>query len=152
MKDPRNIRKQAAELLASQKLAVLATQGGGQPYGSVISFAVTTDLKQVLFATPRTTRKYDNMRADHRVALVVDNRENSEADLHRAMALTITGDAEEVSPEGREDGLRIYLEKHPNLKGFVTSPSCALVCVRVHSMFLVQRFQEVSVLHMTEAT
>jgi len=150
MSDTDPIRRQAARLLATQKLAVLATHGAGQPYGSLVSIAVTDDLRHVLFATTRSTRKFENLRADPRVALVVDNRQNTEADLHRAMALTLTGRAEEIPPEDRDAGLRLYLERHPYLKDFVTSPTCALVRVRVQSLYLVQRFQEVSVLHMPE--
>ena len=37
-------------LLESQKLAVLATHREGQPYGSLVSFASTPDMKQIRFA------------------------------------------------------------------------------------------------------
>ena len=62
-------------LLESQKLAVLATHREGQPYGSLVSFVATEDMKQILFATTRSTRKYANLTADDRVAMVIDNRE-----------------------------------------------------------------------------
>ena len=41
------------ELLASQRSAALATQEGGQPYLSLMAFAATPDLKQLIVATDR---------------------------------------------------------------------------------------------------
>ena len=46
------------ELVTGQPYAVLCTQGGGQPYGSLIATGFTPDLRHVLFATPITTRKF----------------------------------------------------------------------------------------------
>ena len=46
--------------------------------------------------------------------------------------------------------LNIYLKKHPYLKDFVNSPTCALVLVRVDTYFLVRRFQEVSEIHVKD--
>jgi len=38
---------------------------------------------------------------------------------------------------------KMYLAKHPHLKEFVTSPTCALVKIRVDVYYLVWRFQNV---------
>lgn len=131
-------------LLESQKLAVLATHMGGQPYGSLVSFAPTHDGKELLFATTRATRKYANLTADERVALVIDNRSNQESDFHEATAVTATGRADEPSGPERDRLQGIYLAKHPYLKDFVTSPTCALLRVKVETYYLVCRFQQVT--------
>ena len=145
-------KKRLEELLKSQKLAVLATHNQGQPYGSLVSFAATEDLKQILFATTRSTRKYANLKEDTRVAMVIDSRENTERDLHKAIAVTITGKAEETKPSDEEVYFSIYLEKHPYLKDFVKSPTCALLKVKVDTYYLVRRFQEVTELHVEDWT
>ena len=132
------------ELLESQKLAVLATRTEGSPHGSLVSFAAAPDMKAILFATTRSTRKYVNLTREPHVTLVIDNRENAARDLHKAMALTVKGRAEEVPPEDLQGCLAVYLRKHPYLKGFVSSPTCALVRVRVETYSLVRRFQEVT--------
>jgi hypothetical protein len=44
------------ELLESQRLAVLSTQGQVQPYSNLVAFAATPDLKYLIFATARATR------------------------------------------------------------------------------------------------
>ena len=136
------------ELFAGQRLAVLTTrEEGGHPYANLMAFAVSDDLKSLLLVTSRSTRKYANLEADPRVALLVDNRAHEASDIHEAMAVTVLGDAEEVAGAKRERLLRVYLEKHPHLEAFASAPSCALFQVHVRSYYLVRRFQEVMELH-----
>ena len=84
------VRKLLKNLFSSQPLAVLASQGDGQPYGNLVAFAATDDLKSLLFATARATRKYANIIKDPRVAMVIDSRTNQKVDFQRAVAVTAT--------------------------------------------------------------
>jgi heme iron utilization protein len=135
------------DLFSSQSLAVLATYGSEQTYGSLVAFAATDDLKSLLFATTRATRKFDNLTRHPKIALVMDNRANQESDFHQAVAVTATGTATEVEPSERNRLLSLYLSKHPYLKEFVSSPTCALLRVDVDSYIVVSQFQNVMELH-----
>ena len=146
-KDLTKIKRDLKKLLQSQPLAVLATQNQGQPYASLVAFASSDDLKSLYFATTRSTRKYANMSGDSRVALLVDNRSNKASDFRWAMAATATGKVKEVSPAKRKGVLDLYLTKHPHLKEFVRSPTCALCEIRVQTFFVVTRFQHVVEVH-----
>lgn len=150
MKDESHLRTVLTELFTSQQLAVLATQGGGQPYSSLVAFAATDDLRHLLFATTRTTRKYANLSGESRVAMLVDNRSNQDSDFHNAVAATAIGRVEEVEDHEKERLLGFYLNKHPYLEEFVTAPTCALLRVRVERYYLVSRFQNVMELHMVQ--
>ncbi|MDD3580146.1 MAG: pyridoxamine 5'-phosphate oxidase family protein [Desulfobacca sp.] len=143
MKNLAETRDIIKELLFSQKLAVLSTHQQGQPYTNLMAFAVTDDLKFFLFATTRATRKYSNLMADSRVSLLVDNRANQESDFSEAAAVTALGKAWELQGLERQQFLKIFLDKHPYLQEFVSSPSCALLRVKVEKYILVTRFQEV---------
>ena len=143
------IKETLGDLLTSQQLAVLATHHDGQPYASLVAFAATQDLKELLFATAQTTRKFANLTRDSRVSLLVDSRSNRDADIHEAVAVTVIGTADEVEEMDRGRYLAIYLGKHPHLEEFVKAPSCALIRVRVASYNLVSRFQKVMELHVT---
>jgi nitroimidazol reductase NimA-like FMN-containing flavoprotein (pyridoxamine 5'-phosphate oxidase superfamily) len=134
-------------LFPSQKLAVLATQSKEQPYGNLVAFVATKDLKHLLFATTRATRKYTNISENPRVAMVMDNRSNQEADFHQAAAVTATGVAKEVKGSEKETLLRLYLSGHPYLKDFVSSPTCALLKMNVETYYVVRQFQNVMELH-----
>ena len=132
------------ELLSSQPLGVLSTQDGGRPHASLVAFAVSEDLREVLFATPRTTRKFAHLTSDARGAILVDNRTNTPADFHRAVTATARGTVDEIPHEEKEASLGPYLARHPHLSDFVRAPSCALMRLRVEGYTLVQRFQEVT--------
>lgn len=130
--------------LLGEKLAVLSTHTAGQPYASLVAFAATEDLTRIVFATSRPTRKYANLRADARVALLVDSRRNEESDFHRAEAVTVIGTVAELTGAERDRYLPLYLEKHPALADFVGAPTCALLCISVARYIRVKNFQRVT--------
>ncbi len=149
MSNPGTTKAVLRALLTSQRLAVLATrEEDGQPYVNLMAFAVSDDLRTILLVTGRSTRKYANLHADQRVALMIDSRSHQTSDIHEAVAATVLGDAEEVSGAERERLLPAYVAKHPHLREFASSPSCALFRVHVRSYYLVRRFQEVTELHL----
>ena len=127
----RDLRQLLRQLFAAQRLCVLATQGRGQPYGSLVAFAETEGIDSLLFATSRASRKYSNLSTDPRVALIIDSRSNADADFSQALAVTATGSAHEASGEARERLAKVYLAKHPHLAEFVRSPQTALCRVEV---------------------
>ena len=136
------------ELLETQLLGVLGTHHGGEPYTSLVGFASTPDLRHLLFVTGRSTRKHDNLVADARASMLVDNRTNRAADFTEASAATGVGEVEEVGDEDRSEFQRIFLAKHPHLADFVRSPSCAMLRLRVTVYYVVTQFQHVIELHL----
>ncbi|UCE57130.1 MAG: pyridoxamine 5'-phosphate oxidase family protein [Desulfobacterales bacterium] len=144
------IQQQLRELFESQNLAVLATHRSRQPYASLVAFYATEDLKHLFFVTPKTTRKFENLKADAKVAMLVNSTTNQAVDFHQAVSVTVVGTAAEIVGPERQPILKRYLEKHPYLEDFVRSPSCALVRVSAKSYFMVQNFQNVMELHLNQ--
>ncbi len=147
MNDERSHMDLLRELLETQLLGVLGTHHDGEPYTSLVGFAATPDLKQLLFATGRSTRKRANLLHDARASMLVDNRTNRPADFTEASAATAVGVVEEISDSNRPKFDRIFLTKHPHLEDFVRSPSCVLLQLRVSVYMVVNRFQHVIELH-----
>jgi nitroimidazol reductase NimA-like FMN-containing flavoprotein (pyridoxamine 5'-phosphate oxidase superfamily) len=135
------------ELFRTQGLAVLSTHGEGGPYASLVGFAATEDLKSLLFATSRSTRKYANLMGESHAAMLVDSRSNQDSDFHNAIAVTATGRTEEVTAAERDALLKTYLDKHPHLTEFVSAPTCALLHLAVDTYYVVERFQHVVEIH-----
>lgn len=143
MEDLKTLRAGLEEMLRAQRLAVLSTSDPeSAPYSNLVSFAAL-DAGRILFATPRATRKFENLKADNRVALLVDNRRNEETDFHEALAATGLGRAVELSGEERARGIAAYAAKFPFLEEFVRAPSCALFRTDVEKWIVVTRFQNV---------
>lgn len=132
------------QLCQEQSFAVLATQGDGQPYTSLIAFATNDSLTGLVFATPVETRKYHLLTRNARVSVMIDNRANQPDSINRISGLTMTGVAR-IPKEAYEKAVweELLLEKHPYLRGFVQSPGAALVVVDAVRYFYVRRFQEV---------
>ena len=144
------IHQDLKELLLSQNLAVLSTHQDGQPYASLVAFVAAEDLKHLFFVTPKTTRKFANLSADCRVAMLINSSQNQAADFHQALSVTVIGSAEEISGDEKKNYLKFYLARHPYLQDFAKSPTCALVRVTAQSYYLVKNFQNVMELHVSE--
>lgn len=131
-------------LMSEQPYAVLCTQGGGQPYGSVIAFAANQELNTVVFVTPIATRKYRLLSECDRVALVVDNRAGSPGDLSRIDAVTATGKALALHESSvAEAWQELLIHKHPHMRDFICAPSTAVVRIDILRYLHVVRLQEV---------
>jgi nitroimidazol reductase NimA-like FMN-containing flavoprotein (pyridoxamine 5'-phosphate oxidase superfamily) len=139
-----SLERTIRRLLAGQPYGVLCTQGQGQPYGSLVAYAMTPDLDSAVFSTQRATRKYRLLSECDHVALVVDNRSGLPDQLMDVEAVTATGRAHEVAtgPEF-EQWSRLLTDRHPYLDTFVRSDSCALFRIDIVRYFHVSRFQEV---------
>jgi len=140
---------QIREMFLTQRLAVLSTRNGEQPYSNLICFVASDDLSHILFATTRATRKYANLMLEGRVALLVDNRSNDPADTFRALAVTALGVARELEGDEAGQARRVYTGRHPHLEEFVSSPSTAMLCLDVEKYITVRRFQDVTELRVT---
>jgi len=145
-----DIKKQIRELFINQKLAVLSSHHSGQPYASLIAFVGKEDLKEIFFITPRTTRKFANLMADSRVAILINSSLNMDSDFHEAVSVTALGNAKEINGDEKNDILGLYLTKHPYLEAFATSPTCALVGVIITTYVMVRNFQHVMELHIDQ--
>jgi heme iron utilization protein len=143
-------KAQLEELFSSQPLAALSTYGNSQPYCNLMAFASSDDLRYVIVATSRETRKYMNIQEEPQVSLLIDNRSNQVSDFRNAQAVTVIGRAKEATGQKRDEFLEMYLRKHPYLRDFALSPTCALIMVEVERYLIVSRFQNVMVLIMKE--
>lgn len=143
--DPGLVQERLREMDGRERFAVLATQEEDGPYASLVAYALSPDLRTVIFATPKNTRKYKNIvKMDH-VALLIDDR-SGDLPIAKGEAITLTGPAKPLR-KGRErdEMVRVYLGKHQDLKGFVESPTTALVALRINQAVHVCNFQTVTV-------
>lgn len=137
--------KQMLASLENMRFAVLATSDEGGPYASLIAFAFTPDCKTVIFATPKATRKYRNMRSQKSVSILIDNRSQTPEDLSRAEAVTLVGTVRPVRTGARkEEYSKLFSDKHPQLASFINEPGTALMAVVIEQAIHVTRFQDVS--------
>lgn len=139
----KDVRKKIAKLLTDQKLGILATLGKDYPYQSIVAFWGSRDMKHIVFATKRSTSKYDNIKNKSQVSFFIDNRSNEQSDFIDAIGITALGDVRELNGASKKKFMRLYLGKHPYLEGFLSSPDCALFMIKVKAYYVVWHFHEV---------
>ncbi|MFH1878132.1 MAG: pyridoxamine 5'-phosphate oxidase family protein [Candidatus Omnitrophota bacterium] len=132
-----------SSVLLNQNLGVLATTGEEYPYTSLVGFVPTEDMKNIIFATMRQTRKYNNIKKHPRVSILVNSSTNSTEDFKDAAAITIMGEAVPCSGQERKKMEDVYLKRFPFLEDFIKNPSCEIVIVKVDRYISVTKFQNV---------
>lgn len=142
-----DIKKQALDqiknLFDSQAFAVLSTQKNGQPYANLVAVAATDDLEEIIFLTPNTTRKYENLTDNSKVAILINDSRNEADDINKAVCVTATGTATIAENQERKKLLNLFIKRHPHLTAFSAEPTTVLVCVAVDTFFVVSQFQNV---------
>jgi nitroimidazol reductase NimA-like FMN-containing flavoprotein (pyridoxamine 5'-phosphate oxidase superfamily) len=142
------LRELIRDIMKRKKFGALATTAGRRPHSTLVAVAPTPDLKRILLATPRCTRKFANLQDNPHVSLLIDSSGQGDVDFEQACAVTAVGTAREPSPQERERFVEFYLGRHPGLRDFVRSPSCALIEIDVEVYYLARHFQEVMEWHM----
>jgi nitroimidazol reductase NimA-like FMN-containing flavoprotein (pyridoxamine 5'-phosphate oxidase superfamily) len=129
-----------------QPHAVLATESQGQPYTSLIAYALTPDASGILFITPKSTRKHKNILKYKKVSLLLDTRTNTPEDYMAAESITILGKARPVRKGVQWKRLSsIFIKKHPKLRKVTASPEIALIIVEMTTCIHVTQFQSVTI-------
>jgi nitroimidazol reductase NimA-like FMN-containing flavoprotein (pyridoxamine 5'-phosphate oxidase superfamily) len=131
LKNERLLKK----IIGGQYFAVLNSVGDGRPYSNLIAFAISSDMKSLVFVTARDTRKYRNIKEHRDISILIDNRTNQLSDIKNANAITVTGTAREVT-ENRDVLQTLFLERHPGLKQFVFSPDNAVMLVAIQEYII----------------
>ncbi len=149
---PDRVRKGAEDVLErlsaldrNQLHAVLATESDGQPYTSIIAYALAPDKKGIIFSTPGKTQKYKNILKNNRVSLLIDTRSNTEKDYMGAESLTVLGHAKPVRKGRRWSELaELLIKKHSVLNTIIHSPETKLILIKITRCIHVTKFQTVS--------
>ena len=143
--DREDVAARIERLVDSQPFAVLCTQGQGQPYGSLVAYAMEKGMRFATFATPRATRKFRLLSECDNIALLIDNRPSFPGELMKIEAVTATGKAALLEHGADfERWAALLTGRHPYLAHFVRSDSCGLFRVEILRYLHVCRFQEVS--------
>lgn len=135
-----------AQLLGRQLQGVMATQDEDRLHTSLMAFAETPNLSQLVIATLRETRKHANLLRNPQVSFLVDNRCNSATDYAAAVAISVQGQAGDVAANDDADLRALFLHKQPHLGEFVSMTGCALMRIQVAHYRVISHFDVVETL------
>lgn len=141
-----SISTRIRELYTEKRFGVFSSIWRNQSHQTLVCFVVTEDLKFVLFATPRESRKFINSQLFEKVSFFVDSTHNDPTDLTKAITVAAVGKAysgDKLSENKKDEFLKLYLKKHPYQEQFISSPSTQFVLLEVDHYQFVQNFQTV---------
>lgn len=141
------ISKQAAlikitDVLGKQKFMTLATDAGDHLHTSLLCYTISKDLHCVFFGTPRTTRKYRNLKKNGKNAINFSDDRNEDRDTHRAFSVTAHGTAYELVDE-RDEHATLLIKRFPHLEDFYRDPAVAIFRVKIDEYSITGDFQDV---------
>ena len=139
----RDLARRLRSLLSSQPLGVLATLLDGAPHQSLMAFVASEDLKEIYFASYADTRKVVALSRDRQAAFLVASRTDPGTEFQAASAVMASGTAEPLSADEARAVLPLYLQRHAQMRLFVSSPSCLMFRMRVERYRLVSGVDEV---------
>lgn len=104
------------DYIESQPLGIIATVGKeGKPEAALVGVTEVGNL-ELVFGTPNTSRKYQNLKENSHVALVIGT------DATEAITVQYEGEAEELSGEECERCKNLHSTKNPRAKKFADQP------------------------------
>jgi uncharacterized pyridoxamine 5'-phosphate oxidase family protein len=142
MNNPSEAKELLRKVVRAQRFAVLATLSSQQPYSNLVAFAISDDLRHIVFATNRNTQKYRNILLNDRVALLIDTRSNNLSDFIEALAITALGIAGEPTGDESDKLVQSYLYRYPSLVEFLQRPDVGIISVLVTD-YIIARFDSV---------
>jgi pyridoxine/pyridoxamine 5'-phosphate oxidase len=115
-------QSQLIELLRERGLAVIASRGpGGEPQAALVGIAAT-DRAELLFDTSTSSRKYANLTADPRVAVVIGWEDE--------VTCQLEGLADVLQGAELRRGQQFYFAQYPGGRQRAAEPDIALIRVR----------------------
>lgn len=137
------LKNEISRILNQQIQCVLATVKNNQPYQHMMAFAFSEDLSRIYLATYMDTRKFRNMRSNHSVSLLWDNRSGSAEDHVDGLSLIASGNAELVARDSINNVGEMLLTRNPALKVLLEDESCRLFVIMINGYQWTKGYQEV---------
>ncbi|WP_051202983.1 pyridoxamine 5'-phosphate oxidase family protein [Desulfovibrio aminophilus] len=116
------------ELFLGASHGVLATTGPGGPHASLMGLAPAGAGPGLYLVTGRNSRKFRNLLADPRAALLLDDRAaDPRPEPGAVRALTVLGRVRVLEGEEERPAAAAIAARHPHLRGFVDAPDAAFL-------------------------
>jgi len=144
MNNPIQIKKYIEGILQTCRLAVLATESHGQPHASLIAITPLQGFRQIIFATYRNTRKFENILHNGRVAVLIQGEDMDSLNQQKGFALTAFGSAQELGISEVEEAVHAHLIRHPDLESLMHSGGFVIIRIKVETYQVVRGIDDVT--------
>jgi len=131
-------------LVKEKDMCVLATVSNNRPHCSLMAYVANEAATEIYMVTFKNTKKYQNLRENPWVSLLIDTREEDLGSRRpRAKAITVTGVFEQIRDHNLRHQIReTLLSRHAQLEGFADHPEAEVFSIRIHSFLLLDGIKD----------
>ena len=113
-------------------------------YFQLVGFSYLDDLSEFVIPVQKDSRKYNLLVKEKDVCLVMDNRDTNPPSPNHIEGVNLLGRANLVSEDGDRERLKgQIMKRHPQLRAFVSSPTCSFFVIIPKTFYYIVRFQEI---------
>jgi hypothetical protein len=110
----------------------------------LIAITAFQGFRQIIFATYRKTRKFENILHNGRVAVLIQGEDLDSSNQQKGFALTAFGHAQEIGISELEEAKHDHMERHPDLESMLNSGDFAFIRIKVEAYQVVRGIDDVS--------
>jgi len=126
------------ELLCASRLCFLATAEVNNPHLSLMNFTYSRQGDQIILATRRETKKYEQILSSANVAILIHDfphlaLSEAEQEHGRSLSITLNGTVHVCPPGSKEeaDNRSIHLAQNPDYRQFIVGDDIAVLIVKI---------------------
>lgn len=134
------LREKVKSLIQGQDTCVLATASGNRPHCSLMAYVANASCNKIYLMTFKDSRKYQNLRENPLVSLLIDTRQDtSKSDHSETIALTLSGRFQPILEETERKRISKELSRrHPELKDLFENPEGEPMRIIIESFLLLE--------------
>ncbi len=142
--------KQMTAMVLENDICVLATAGGSRPHCSLMAYVPDETGERLFMATSGGSRKFENLRKNPHVSLLIDTRTKDPREKTRA--LTVSGTCKTVDDRNESKAAAARLKSaHPHVAGLLADPDVKILCVKAASFLLLHGVSEAHFLELVSS-
>jgi len=135
--------KLCVDLLCSNSILVLATQGEDGPYTSLMAYSCTSDGREIYMLSSKKSQKWVNIQNNPQVSLLVDDRDGKlKQNRSSIKALTVTGEFIKIDAEKKDTIMKHFAIDNPEINSSFSGPDCDIICIKATSFLLLDGPQQ----------
>lgn len=124
-------------MIKENTLCVLATEGEGKPYCSLMTYMPDEELRMLYMVTTLDSKKFNNMANNSNVSVLVDNRQYLKGNKgEQILSITFEGTYARVAQDLVEQIRGQFSERHPELVELFRNPECVVFGIKLYSYLL----------------
>lgn len=123
------------KIMQTQDVCILATIAELKPHTSFMAYICDEEYRNIYMVTHKNTKKYENLKKNPLVSVLIDTRSDTVVSREQIMALTISGRFFVLKNDTLLQSLkREFVTRHPHLEIFASNEGARFFGIKIKSI------------------